>query len=611
MKARVAVFMIFFAIVAMAAVPQIIQYQGKLTDMSGIGENDTLDIRFRIFDVETGGDSLWAMTVADVAIVHGLFDVNIGPIDLPFDEQYWLEIVVDGEVLAPRVQLTSSPYAFRAAVADSLAGSGISLWADSTAFIMVNGQKGVFGYGNVAYGVHDSTHVNLGVACTTGSISHNKYCAILSGLGNIAVGEAAFVGGGESNKALSNYSKVGGGFNNIAEDTFATIGGGTYNAASGVCSFVGGGRSNGALGSYSAVGGGYTNTGSRLYSTVAGGFYNLAKDTASAVGGGSENRAEFQHSTIGGGFRNRASGIYSTIGGGRDNVVDSIAYSSTIAGGYYNTIEADFNTIAGGNGNSSIGPYGAICGGQDNTINNMWYSSIGGGYYNTVEGQYSRIGGGFWNTANDTGSFIGGGARNSVSGKYSVIPGGYADTVNADYSFAFGNRAIVNTDYTARFFSPDYPGTFVIDGNLGIGTSTPERSLHVAGSGLMGGDDYGLSIAHELHVSAGLHEPILRFSTGGVIRWDIFTYGTTNSNAGKLAITNDSNHANTPDMVIDTDGNVGIATTSPARKLHVTDVMRLEPRTTVPTSASRGDMYFNGILNKLMVYDGTTWQACW
>jgi len=131
MKARIAVVMMFFAVFTMAAVPQIIQYQGKLTDMSGIGENDTLDIRFRIFDVETGGDSLWTMTVADVPIVHGLFDVNIGPIDLPFDEQYWLEIIVDGEVLAPRVQLTSSPYAFRAAVADSFTG-GVSPWTQDT-----------------------------------------------------------------------------------------------------------------------------------------------------------------------------------------------------------------------------------------------------------------------------------------------------------------------------------------------------------------------------------------------------------------------------------------------------------------------------------------------
>jgi hypothetical protein len=88
-------------------------------------------MRFRIFDVETDGDSLWAMTIADVPIVHGLFDVALGPIDLPFDEQYWLEIVVDGNVLAPRVQLTTSPYAFRAAVADSFTG-GISPWTQDT-----------------------------------------------------------------------------------------------------------------------------------------------------------------------------------------------------------------------------------------------------------------------------------------------------------------------------------------------------------------------------------------------------------------------------------------------------------------------------------------------
>ncbi len=71
------------------------------------------------------------MTVDDVPIVRGMFDVNIGPIDLPFDEQYWLEIVVDGNTLAPRVQLTSSPYAFRAAVADSFTG-GISPWTQDT-----------------------------------------------------------------------------------------------------------------------------------------------------------------------------------------------------------------------------------------------------------------------------------------------------------------------------------------------------------------------------------------------------------------------------------------------------------------------------------------------
>ena len=58
-------------------------------------------------------------------------------------------------------------------------------------------------------------------------------------------------------------------------------------------------------------------------------------------------------------------------------------------------------------------------------------------------------------------------------------------------------------------------------------------------------------------------------------------------------------------------GDVGIGISNPARKLHVSDTMRLEPRATAPSSPSEGDMYMSSTTHKLMVYDGTTWQACW
>ncbi len=58
-------------------------------------------------------------------------------------------------------------------------------------------------------------------------------------------------------------------------------------------------------------------------------------------------------------------------------------------------------------------------------------------------------------------------------------------------------------------------------------------------------------------------------------------------------------------------GNVGIGTDSPARKLHINDVMRLEPRAAAPANPSKGDIYMDDTTNKLMVYDGTIWQACW
>lgn len=40
-------------------------------------------------------------------------------------------------------------------------------------------------------------------------------------------------------------------------------------------------------------------------------------------------------------------------------------------------------------------------------------------------------------------------------------------------------------------------------------------------------------------------------------------------------------------------GNVGIGTDAPARKLHISDAMRLEPITSPPASPSNGDLYFD------------------
>ena len=58
-------------------------------------------------------------------------------------------------------------------------------------------------------------------------------------------------------------------------------------------------------------------------------------------------------------------------------------------------------------------------------------------------------------------------------------------------------------------------------------------------------------------------------------------------------------------------GNVGIGVTNPQRSLQIKDVMRLEPISTPPSSPAEGDIYMDATTHKLMVYDGTQWQACW
>ena len=112
---------------SLATFPRIINYQGKLTNPDGVALNGTHDIVFRIYDVSAGGTPLWAEehTTTNghpVNVNNGLFDVHLGeitPLSIAFDDTYWIELEVDGEVLSPREMLVLVPYAFRAIVADT------------------------------------------------------------------------------------------------------------------------------------------------------------------------------------------------------------------------------------------------------------------------------------------------------------------------------------------------------------------------------------------------------------------------------------------------------------------------------------------------------------
>jgi len=122
------------AILSFAQIPQTMVYQGKLTDIGGVAFDGDYDLTFVIYDSITAGDSLWAETHNAVAFAKGLFAVVLGdsePFALPFDEQYYLEIRIEGTAVSPRMQLTTSPYAFRAAVADSVAGGIPTVVADT------------------------------------------------------------------------------------------------------------------------------------------------------------------------------------------------------------------------------------------------------------------------------------------------------------------------------------------------------------------------------------------------------------------------------------------------------------------------------------------------
>ncbi len=104
---------------AYAQIPNELNYQGVLTDAVGDAVPDgTYSIVFRLYDVPSGGTHLWQETDPAVQVTKGIFNVLLGsitPLNLPFDEQYYLGISVEGEPeLVPRIPLTSAAYAYRA-----------------------------------------------------------------------------------------------------------------------------------------------------------------------------------------------------------------------------------------------------------------------------------------------------------------------------------------------------------------------------------------------------------------------------------------------------------------------------------------------------------------
>lgn len=100
-----------------AAVPHLINYQGRLTDKDGKPLDGAYSLSFKIYDVEAGGTPLWDETHTGVVIQKGVFSVILGGVknlDLLFDKQYFLEIQIGSEIMSPRQRITSAAYAIRA-----------------------------------------------------------------------------------------------------------------------------------------------------------------------------------------------------------------------------------------------------------------------------------------------------------------------------------------------------------------------------------------------------------------------------------------------------------------------------------------------------------------
>ena len=103
--------------VVFAEVPCKINYQGRLIK-DNVPVDGTKTMVFSIYAVATGGSSIWTSGNVSVEVHNGLFRYVIGSdggdlsgMDWTAGQALYLQVMVDGETLTPREELSAYPYA--------------------------------------------------------------------------------------------------------------------------------------------------------------------------------------------------------------------------------------------------------------------------------------------------------------------------------------------------------------------------------------------------------------------------------------------------------------------------------------------------------------------
>jgi len=197
------------------------------------------------------------------------------------------------------------------------------------------------------------------------------------------------------------------------------------------------------------------------------------------------------------------------------------------------------------------------------------------------------VGGGTDNIASGFAATVGGGNSNTASGLNATVGGGYYNTASGSCSFAAGLKAKANHLGTFVWADSSVNANFATTGNnqfliraaggVGIGTNSPEASLHVQDS---------IECVVKVGTPTINGNATVIFEEGNndvmALRYD--------GAANELRVDDETAYATR--MVIERSGKVGIGTTTPGTKLSVFGLTGTTSYNYVRVNTATGDFYY-------------------
>jgi hypothetical protein len=181
-------------------------------------------------------------------------------------------------------------------------------------------------------------------------------------------------------------------------------------------------------------------------------------------------------------------------------------------------------------------------------------------------------------------------ALNAAGGTISNAVGSWPQLTNSG-NVTWGAGLVIETANNSGTIGTGYGANINVSNKSGASMGQASiGSFYVDNAGTITGNSYGLWIGGTGSGSVSGNSYALYIATP-----------FSNVSGNNFALYSE----NTADSYIE--GNVGFGTQTPARKVHISGAMRLEPQASAPVNGALGDLYV-GTDGKLYFHNGTAWK---